>query len=204
MKKSKVKIILILLSAFLFLGWADSWEDIKKGAGNISSVQADFTQEKHMIILSKPLISKGSFSYQAPGSLRWEYLSPIQSILLMHKGNTKRFIKSGEEYVEDSGANLQAMQIVLQEITQWLNGRFDTNPEFEANLESHEGRSKIVLLPRKKAFASIIQKIELLLADKPGVIDIVMIYESKDSYTKLVFNNSLLNKPLDELIFKEI
>jgi len=199
----KNAIFIIFISAFLFIGWADTWEDIKKGAGNISSVQADFIQEKHMKILSKPLISKGTFCYQAPESLRWVYLSPIQSILLMHKGKTKRFIKTDENYVEDSGANLQAMQIVLQEITQWLNGRFDSNPEFEASLESGHDGPKIVLMPRKKAFASIIQKIELILADQPGVIDTVMIYENQDSYTKLVFQNSLLNKIIDESRFKE-
>ena len=157
-----------------------------------------------MKILSKPLISKGTFCYQAPESLRWEYLSPIASILLMHRGNTKRFIKSGNDYIEDSGANLQAMQIVLQEITQWLNGRFDSNPEFEASLESGPDRPKIVLMPGKKALASVIQKIELILADQPGVIDTVMIYENQDSYTKLVFKNSILNKAFDESLFKEI
>ena len=204
MKNSHTKIFIIFISAFFFLGWADTWEEIKKGAGNISSVQAEFIQEKHMKILSKPLISKGTFFYQAPESLRWEYLSPIQSILLMHKGNTKRYIKTGKDYVEDSGANLQAMQIVLQEITQWLNGNFDSNPEFEASLESDADGSKIVLMPRKKAFASIIQKIELILAAQPGVIDTVMIYESKDSYTKLIFINSLLNKTINESLFKEI
>ena len=198
----KKTIFIIFISAFFFIGWADTWEDIKKGAENISSVQADFIQEKHMKILSKPLISKGSFCYQAPGSLRWEYLSPIQSILLMHKGKTKRFIKTGENYVEDSGANLQAMQIVLHEITQWLNGRFDSNPEFKASLESNP--AKIVLMPRKKAFASIIQKIELILSEQAGVINTVIIYENQDSYTKLIFKNSLLNKKIDESRFKKI
>ncbi|QTA79285.1 Outer membrane lipoprotein carrier protein, LolA-related [Desulfonema limicola] len=200
----KTKYFIFFICVFLCLGWADNWEGIKKSAGIISSVQADFIQEKHMKILSKPLISKGTFCYQSPESLRWEYLSPVQSVLLMHKGKTKRFIKTGEDYVEDSGANLQAMQIVLQEITRWLKGEFDKNPDFEAGLESKDGRSKIVLIPRQKAFASIINKIELILADQPGVIDMVMIYENQDSYTKLVFKNSLLNKAIDESRFKEI
>ena len=129
MKKTQKPPFLIkaffLLTAFMCLGWADTWEGIKKTASTVTSVRAEFVQEKHMEILARPLVSKGIFYFQAPNSLRWEYRSPVQSILLMHDGRTKRYLKRNGAIIEDEGAHLQSMQVVLQDITQWLSGRFE-------------------------------------------------------------------------------
>jgi outer membrane lipoprotein-sorting protein len=192
---------LLLLSAVMCIAWADTWEGIKDAASTITSVRAEFVQEKHMKILAKPLVSKGIFYFQAPNSLRWEYRSPVQSILLMHDGRTKRYLRRNGAIIEDAGAHLQSMQLVLQDITQWLNGRFEENPAFSASLES--GR-KIVLRPKEKSLATIIQRIELILSDRPGIIKAVMIYEGENSYTRFEFKNAILNQPLQDSIFRKI
>jgi outer membrane lipoprotein-sorting protein len=205
MKKKQLHHFLIrasfLLTATMCIGWADSWEELKSAAGTVTSVQAGFTQEKHMKILSKPLVSEGVLLFQGPDSLRWEYQQPIQSILLLHNGKTRRFVQKNGNLIEDASASLQSMQVVVQEITQWLNGRFDDNPAFAARLEP--GR-KIVMTPRDESFARLIQRIELLLADRPAVIKSVMIYENEDSYTKLDFKDVILNQKLDDRLFREV
>lgn len=192
---------LLILSAFLCLGWAQSWDAIRQSAGKLTSIQAEFVQEKHMAILARPLISKGRFSYQAPGSLRWEYDTPVRSILLVDDNRMKRYIQQNSTLVEDTGGHLQSMQIVLQEIGNWLNGRFEENPLFSASLEP--GR-KIVLIPKEKAFAAFIEKIELLLSDQVGIIQAVVIYEGKDSYTKLLFENVIPNRKIAAAFFRSI
>jgi len=192
---------LFLLTAFMCLGWADTWEGIQSAASTITSVRAEFVQEKHMEILARPIVSRGVFYFQAPNSLRWEYRSPVQSILLMHDGRTKRYILKNGAITEDAGAHLQSMQVVLQDIAQWLNGRFEENPAFNASLEPHR---KIVLRPKEKGLANIIQRIELILSDRPGIIAAVMIYEGEKSYTRFEFKNAVLNQPLQESIFRKI
>ena len=202
-QKSQFVIIrtLFLLTAFMCLGWADTWEGIQSAASTITSVRAEFVQEKHMEILAKPVVSKGVFYFQAPNSLRWEYQSPVHSILLMHDGRTKRYILKNGAITEDAGAHLQSMQVVLQDIAQWLNGRFEENPAFSASLEPHR---KIVLRPKEKGLANIIQRIELILSDRPGIIAAVMIYEGENSYTRFEFKNAVLNQPLQDSIFRKI
>jgi len=196
-----LSIIILLIASYLCLGWADTLVGIQDKAGEIKSVTANFIQEKHLKILSKPLISKGTFYYQAPQSLRWEYTSPFQSILLIHNGNIKRYIKGRYGFKQDTAIELQAMQVVLQEITLWLRGRFNDNPNFNAVLESGP---KIVLTPKEKSFAAIIQRIELMLSKQPGIIETVRIYENDTSYTKFMFNNVRLNKPLQDSLFQEV
>ena len=194
-----------LLLIFFFLmvspARADDWDRIRKEAGNIQTINARFIQEKHLEILVKPLISKGAFYFQAPGSLRWEYFSPIKSILVMHGGAVRRFIGSETGFKEDASPGLQAMEMVLKEISLWLKGKFTDNPNYAATLE---GNSKIVMVPRDQAFKKIIQRIEILLSDRSGVIDTVIIYEGKTSFTKIRFQNVRINQGVAEALFESI
>jgi outer membrane lipoprotein-sorting protein len=191
---------LVLLSLAL-AGWGDSWDAIKKGATNITSVRAEFVQTKRMEILAKPLVSKGKLFYQAPASLRWEYASPVWSVLLMHDGTVRRYVRRGDAVVEDSAARLQSMRVVIQEIALWMKGDFDANPAFRAELGA--GRT-IILTPKEKAMADIIRKIELKLSDTPGVIRSVTIYESEKSSTLISFTGVKLNEKLPDTIFRKM
>jgi len=199
-KVHPVLCVALLMAAFMCLGWADSWQGLKAGAGRVTSVKGEFVQEKHMKILSRPLVSTGVLYFRAPDSLRWEYRQPVRSILLLHDGKTRRYVEKDGKLVEDATASLQSMQMVVQEITAWMSGRFDENPAFITTLAA--GR-RIILVPRDKSFAKLIQRIEISLSDRPGVIKSVMIYESQDSFTRLRFLNVVLNQPLDDAVFRK-
>jgi len=190
-----------ILAAMACLGWADSWQGLKDTAATVTAVQAAFVQEKHMQILARPLASKGVFLFKAPDSLRWEYLAPIKSVLVMHNGQIRRFVHKDGRLVEDASAGLQSMQVVIQQITQWLNGRFDENPAFSAALEPGP---KIVMTPKDKALARLIRRIEIVLAEQPGVLESVTIFESEDSFTRLIFQNVSLNPRLGDTTFSII
>jgi outer membrane lipoprotein-sorting protein len=194
-------LVLLAVTSWISIGWADNWDQIKKAAEGIKTIEAHFVQEKHLKILSKPLISKGIFYYQAPNSLRWEYITPVRSILLMHNGKTRRFVKNQNGLVENSRTNPTGTQIILQEISMWLKGHFSDNPIFNATLE--EGQ-KIVLTPKEKGLSKMISHIDLILSDKPGIIKSVTIYEDPDSYTRLIFTNTKINKKIREAIFQGI
>jgi outer membrane lipoprotein-sorting protein len=189
---------LLPLLALLCLGWSDSWDGIQSGAGSVTSVQADFIQKKYLPILEKPLLSTGVFYYQAPRSLRWEYRDPIRSILLMHEGRVRRFVADSSGFRKESSAGLQSMQIVLEDIGQWLKGRFDQNPMFAARLLPDR---KIILTPREDSMSAVIDRIELNLAPQPGVIRSVLIYENEDSFTEMIFSHTVLNKTIAAELF---
>jgi outer membrane lipoprotein-sorting protein len=190
----------LLAAALVNLGWTSSWDSIQAAADGVKTVQADFTQEKHLPILKKPLLSTGRFAYQSPGNLRWEYLQPVRSILLMYRGETQRFLESEGRLVPDRSAGLQAMSVVMDEITAWLQGRFDDNPMFAAELAAD---GKILLTPTAQGMAKLIHRIELQLADRPGAIDTVTIYEDKAAFTRLIFRNLRLNSKLSDALFQE-
>ncbi len=192
--------VLILATFFPGSGRADPWEEFRASAAKITSVRGEFTQTRHMKILARPLVSEGTFVFQVPDSLRWEYRSPVRSILLAHNGETRRFVQKDDALVADGSASLPSMQMVVQEIGQWLKGRFDENPLFTASLE--DGR-KIGLVPREQSFAALIQRIEIVLSEREGVIESVTIFEGKDSFTRLRFDRVTLNQRLEDSLFRE-
>lgn len=198
-KRCLTGIVGLALAVCFCIGWADTWDGIREGAEKVESISAEFVQAKHLPILARPLVSRGVLVFRKPDSLRWEYRQPVRTILLLHKGSLQRYRQSGEELIAESGAGLQAMQFIMAEITDWFKGRFNNSRMFTARLDA--GR-KIVLLPKDPAFAKVIQKIELQLADQPGVIDSVIIYESQDSFTRLTFEKTTLNAEIPDALFR--
>ena len=195
--------IVTALLSLLLVSWADSWEGLKKAAGDIQSIKADFTQKKNMSILARPLISKGRLYYQRPSSLRWEYTSPVQSVLLMHRGSLRRYIKGSKGFTEDSTAQVQSMAVVLDEITSWLGGEFNQNPDFVVSLKQGTP-TRIILTPKNEAMKKIISTIELSLSQRPGVIDRVIISEGASSNTVIDFTSIKINTAINESQFKKL
>jgi outer membrane lipoprotein-sorting protein len=166
----------------------------------LQSIQADFIQEKHLKILVRPLVSTGTFTFQTPQSLRWEYKTPVPSVLLMHNGKIRKLVERDGQMVEDKGLRLDSMQVVLGQISNWLDGRFSDNDMFRV---SFVDKNTVLLTPKDQALAGLISKIELKLADQKGLLDGVTIFEGPDSYTTMTFQNRVLNKEIPISVFTE-
>ena len=159
----------------------------------LRSVQAEFTQEKNLKILVRPLVSRGVFAFQAPQSLRWEYLRPVHSVLLLHEGRMQKLIERDGRFEPDNGAGVDAMRIVLQDIGSWLDGRFTANPLFHV---TRTGERTVVLIPKEQGVQAVISRIELQLGPEQGVMERVTIFEGPDNFTRLTFTNAVLNRAI--------
>lgn len=191
-------LIVIFFCVFL-VGWAETFDDVKRELGRIKSLEAQFVQKKTTPILAKPLVSEGRMYFQAPASMRWEYTNPFKDVLLVNQGKTVHYSidKNGNKTV-DSGSMSRGM--VFQEITNWMKGNFESK-HFKASLK--QGNPKlIVLVPREKSIAEFIRKIEMSLSDKPGIMNSIKIYEKENTVTLLEFKNAELNKKIDEAVFR--
>ncbi len=188
-----VRIVLNLLLS-LFLGGAVAWSGEAEGASaRLRSVQAEFTQEKHLKILARPLISRGKLAFQAPQSLRWEYLHPIHTVLLLHDGRIDKLIERDGRFEQDNGAGVDVMRIVLQDIGSWLDGRFGDNPVFQVSRPSER---KVALTPKEPGMQAVIGRIELYLGAREGVVERIVIVEGDEATTELTFSRVVLNQEI--------
>jgi outer membrane lipoprotein-sorting protein len=196
------RLLSLAVCAVLLSASSGSWDTIEKESEKITTVSARFTQSKNMRILSRPLVSTGSFYFKAPDSVRWEYDVPVKSILLMHQGSVKRYTQGTQGLTEDAGSALQSMNVMLQEITLWSKGRFTESPGFAAVLKAGDGPT-IMLTPRDEGIAKIITDIEIALApDRPGLISTITINEGEGGTTVFKFSDVQINAALNDSVFR--
>lgn len=164
----------------------------------LQSVQADFVQRKHLQILVQPLVSTGSFAFQVPQSLRWEYREPIRSVLVMHDGSARKYVERDGRWEEDRGASVGALQFVLAEMSDWLAGRFTDEGLFHVTVVDPR---TIRFVPKDQTVAAFICFVEIRVGEQPGLLDSVLIDEGDGAFTEMTFTNRILNPDLPFELF---
>jgi hypothetical protein len=196
-------IAVLFCAGFLCAGWTDSWESIRKESVKVSSINARFTQTKRMKILASPLVSKGTFCFKAPDSVRWAYDAPVKSVLLLHRGTSRRFTQGHSGWTEDAGIGAAATSVMLQEIMLWSTGRFTESQGFTAELLAGTA-PRIQLRPRDSSLGQIISGIEIIPApDRPGMIQSIIIREGEGNTTTLDFAEVKINARLEDGLFRK-
>jgi len=180
-------------------GHCQDWTSIKEASRNIQSVKAEFLQKRYLQILKDPLLSEGRFFYLASGSLRWEYLSPLRSVMLQKGDSIRLYHFSEGAWKQDMTQAVEARRMVLAEMSQWFQGRFEESKIF-SHVYSLGPPGRILLTP-KEGINRFILGIEIVLSDRPGVIDRVEIAEPGGSATRIAFRNVEVNSNLPFDIF---
>lgn len=180
--------------------WTSSFAAIRRAAAEVDSVRARFTQHKHLPILARPLVSEGRFIFRAPGSIRWEYLRPVRSVLLLDDGELARHVWRDGRWVADAAARVETMRVVVSEIQGWLTGQFERSRTFSARLLP--GRpARVELTPADAALGELIQRIVLTLDERPGVLSQIEIVEGPEARTVLRFEQAELDVAIDPQSF---
>jgi len=209
MKSQRMITTPVFLVGLLLLGSAtpaanrtETPEELRKAFSAVKSIKTDFIQKKNMRILRQPLVSEGRFFFQSPGDIRWEYTAPVRSVLLMEGDRVKRYTWRGTAYVQDRGTGLETMRMVLQDISGWLSGDFESSAHFKA--EIRQGTPvRVILSPRDKSVTSFIQQVVLTLSSRPGVLKSVEIVESPDNSTLIDFENTEINVSFPKGLFQK-
>jgi len=202
-RKDVIFLGIAVLALQATFAWGATWDDLRRGMADISSVQADFIQSKHLKILMKPLLSQGRFCFQKPDSVRWEYDVPVRSVLLMNKGKVKRYTAGHQGMTEEFGGGISSMHVIVQEISLWSQGRFEESAHFSGEIK--EGKElEIILTPRDDSFALIIKRIIIVPSPElKGGIKSVKIVESEGNETFLEFSNTRLNEKISPSVFSQ-
>ena len=180
---------------------SQDWTSLKEASRNIRSVKADFLQKRTLQILTKPLLSEGKLFFYTPDSVRWEYLGPLRSVMLQ-KGSTIRVYNFSEgKWKPEITQAVEARRMVLAEISQWFQGRFDESKAFK-HIYSPGPPACIILVPGE-GVNRFIQRIEIVLSVRPGVIDRVEIEEPGGSRTSIEFRNVEINSRFPSEVFEK-
>jgi len=62
-------------------------ERLDRAAAAVHALAGDFTQRSRVALFRQELLSRGRFAYEKPARLRWEYLAPDPSVLIVDGGH---------------------------------------------------------------------------------------------------------------------
>jgi len=184
--------------------WYQDWNSIRRAAAGIKTIEASFVQTRTLKILSHPLVSRGIMAYRRPNELRWEYRSPLQTLLVVRAGNLRRLIKHGGVWVADASAKLEAMKIVLGEINLWLDGNFSSSRTFRPELRpAQPGQpARVELHPVDPSLGKIISRIIITFAERPGTVNAIDILEEGEGVTHITFEDAQFDRAIPDEQFE--
>ncbi len=184
--------------------WYHDWDGIRTAAAGVRTIEAAFVQTRTLKILRKPLVSRGVMAYRRPNDLRWEYQSPLATLLLVRGGAVERLIRHGTEWVPDASARLEAMKIVIGEINLWLDGNFRASKTFRAELRAAggSGAAQVNLVPVDKSLGKIISRIAIGLGERPGTVSAIDIFEEGEGVTHISFENARYGEAIPDARFE--
>jgi outer membrane lipoprotein-sorting protein len=205
MMDKRFRILFILIAMLVHgnpaVGFSQDWADLRGAAESIRTLKADFTQKRHLKILEAPLISRGTLYYKAPDSLRWEYSSPLRSVMLKRGEsiNVYQFLEGA--WKADSSQAIEVRRVIFAEINRWLKGRFNEASGFTPSYNSGPP-VRITLIPREE-FKRFLNRIELIFSERPGIIRAVEMIESQQARTRIEFTNLEINADLPAGVFEK-
>lgn len=182
-------------------GTSQDLNSLREASKNFHSVKADFVQKRILPILTKPLLSEGKFFFYTSGSLRWEYLSPFRNVMLQKGDSIKLYHFSEGLWKPELTPAVEARRMVLAEISRWFQGRFDESKAFKHRY--FPGPPARIVLTPGEGIDKFIQRIEIVLSARPGVIDRVEIEEPGGSRTSIEFKKVEINVKIPPEIFEK-
>jgi outer membrane lipoprotein-sorting protein len=196
-----LNVLITLVVFFPEIVPAEDLTSLKEAFRNIRSVKAEFLQKRSLQILTKPLLSEGKFFFYIPDSLRWEYLSPLRSVMLQKGNNIQIYNFSDGIWKPEMAQAVESRRMVLAEISHWFQGRFDESKAFKHFYSP--GPPERVTLVSREGINKFINKIEIVLSVRPGVIDRVDIEEPGGSRTSIEFKNVEINSSFSSGVFEK-
>jgi len=184
--------------------WYDDWASIRQAAAHIKSIETAFVQTRTLKILTKPLVSRGIMAFRRPNDLRWEYQSPLQTLLVAKGGDIHRLIKHDNTWVADASGRMEAMKVVLGEINLWLDGDFSSSKTFRPELQQAKAgqAAHVALIPLDPSLAKIISRITIALGEKPGTVNAIDIFEEGEGVTHIAFENARFDQTIPDHRFE--
>ena len=173
-------------------------QNIQKASDEVSSFSSDFTQEKHLAMFTIPVKFEGKLAIIRPDKLRWEFLSPLPSVLILNGDKGVRCSdKSSAEHFQLSTDPI--MKMVAEQLWLWLGGDYSKlNTLYD--LEKRE-EATLFILPKDKGTAEFIESVSIIFNSTSLQPEQVQIAEPGDDLTVIRFINPVINGPLPEALF---
>lgn len=174
-------------------------QNVKEMALNTTSIESDFSQEKHLTMLEEVLISEGYFCYKKENKVRWEYKTPIQYLIII---NDARFIIfDGNKTSEFDVNSNKIFKEINNMIINSIQGSILENEDFTISYYENDDHYLAKLNPNEKNVKKILRSINIYFDKKDFSVSMMKMIEISGDYTDIKFINKKLNEALPDTLF---
>ena len=172
---------------------------IEKAHKQLTSLSANFTQEKTSSLFTDKVVQKGKLMYKSPKQLRWEYTSPKAMTVIFSNG--KVLLKTDKGTTANPNKMLSEMGNM---IINTINGTFlKDNPDFNARYyKDKSGNITAVLTPVNKKIKNYYKNITITLNGSSHLAEKVVLTEVNGDATTISFSDKKTNTTLSDTLFK--
>jgi outer membrane lipoprotein carrier protein len=164
-----------------------------------NTIQSTFTQYKHMDFLSNDITTQGKMAFKAPNLVKWEYTEPFEYSIIF-KEDQLTINDSGTKSNMDMGSSALFKKL-NQLIVNSVKGNLFQDSDFHMDYFKSPDYFKVVFIPKDEKIKSYIASFILLFdKEQADVMEVKMVEPSND-YTRIVFSDRQINKPLDNEVF---
>lgn len=166
------------------------------------TLSAEFTQKSKVKLFKQELVQKGRLAFQAPRQIRWEYLAPDPSLLILDGMKATMTTPGAEAQVFDLGRDA-TMNAIFEQLLTFVGGGSIASAEASyAILVRGSDRTPVITLePKAGAPAEkVFSRIELTFDERLVVKQIVLTEKSGDEKT-ITFSKVARNVPLGNGLF---
>ena len=173
------------------------WE-ISTTAKKTKTLYCDFVQEKTSSLVAETAISKGKMYFKSPHSLRWEYVSPQASALIVNNNDVALKTANGTS----ADVNTRMLKELANIIISSIDGSgLNDSKNFSADLSVSDLHYMVELTPVNKRIAAVYSSIVLIIQRETYLADSIILIEKNGDKMKISFSNHKLNQPLDNKLF---
>lgn len=191
------KYLLLFLFFFSPLSWGFSQAELIQQLQKMQSVQGNFSQQRFLKSLAKPIVATGKFTLVAQKGLLWQMEKPFVSQMKVTSQGVSQW--NGSNWVANSSIG-QTEQIQL--FLGLLSGDISAlSSQFEFSLTGSASNWQLLLRPNSLLMQQIFEKITL---EGGNVVNSIELKEKQGDRTVIQFNAHQLNQPLSESILSAL
>ena len=173
---------------------------INKAAAQLSSMQCDFVQTKHLKMLNKSMVSNGKMYYQKSNKLRWEYTTPYKYTFILN--GSKALVKNNNRTdVVDTNKNRMMKEIGRVMMNTVMGNCLQNDKDFKTSIAATQTEYVATLLPQRKDIKSMFQKIILHFNRKNSMVSSVELVEKNGDRTVIELKNVKTNVSISQSMF---
>lgn len=165
------------------------------------SFSSDFKQTKEFSFMDRPLVSTGKFYYQKSDQLRWEYISPLQYVMLIN-GDNIRIKEDGKVKTYSSAVN-EVFKTVKEIILGCISGEILNDPNYEPAFYESDKLYQVKLQPKDKQLKEYMKEINIFLDKSSNELSYLILKDGSGDITKIEFQNRKINQSIDESTFSK-